>query len=566
MPRPPVTVRFTGGRAAEGPFNLGQLNIHQWLSGQEEHFFAAVSGVLDVPEGTTVEEVTAALAALIARHEGLRTTYVDGEEPRQRVHASGELAVDVYALEGADPHRTDLTRNLIRRLGAAGPYRMTELPIRAAVAVLPGESPVVHAAVIGCSHYAVDYQAMEILRREFADLVRDPSARRVGGPPLQPLDLAELERAPRSSRHDETAMNHWTSLLHRAPRCGYPAPRTTTERGSVCVELSSPAAAMALRAVTARTRTSPASVVLAAVCALISHRTGYRDLVLPTLSGNRFEPHLRQHVGSLAQTTLATVRVGDGTFDQLVRQAWAAVVHACRYGRYDVYERSAVARRVEHERGIVLDYDPLFNSLVTESRSVGGVAGLSDLDSARQATELRWQPMPAGGPPIRFDLYQTDERMRLGCWSSDVGRVSGRDVEALLLAVENVLIAAARGDLDMPGVRESMALEPIDYGAGWLLLDDGWVELGEVQRLVDEALPGGGARVFAEVDGRALVAYLARTESVWTAAQAHVRCMAALPAHATAVTPKYYVICETVPATPDDPAAWAGVSCQGSGR
>jgi hypothetical protein len=561
VPRPPVTVRFTGTRTAEGPLNLGQLNIHQWLSGQEEHFFAAVGGELDVPAETTVEAVTAALAALISRHEGLRTTYVDGEEPRQRVHAGGELVVDVYGLGGIPTDRAAVTRNLVRRLGAAGPYRITEPPIRAAVAVLPGTESV-YAAVIGCSHYAVDYQAMEILKREFAELVRDPAARR--GSPLQPLDLVALERAPKSSRHDDAALEHWTSSLRRAPRCGYPAPRVTAETGSVCVEMSSTAAALAVRAVTARTRASAASVVLAAVCALVSHRTGYRELVLPTLSGNRFEPHLRQHVGSLAQTTLATVTLGEGTFDQLVRQAWSAVVHACRYGRYDVYERAAVACRVEHERGIVLDYDPLFNSLVTESRPAGGmVTALSGLDTARRATELRRQPMPAGGPPVRFDLYETNELVRLGCWSSDVGRVPADDVEALLLAVENLLIAAAGGDLDTRAVRESMGLDPISYGAGWLRTDEGWVELAEVRRLVDEALPGTGARVLAD---RPLVAYLARTESVQTPEQAHARCMAALPAHATAVTPKHYVLCDTVPATPDDPAAWTGVSCQGSGR
>jgi hypothetical protein len=540
VPRPPVTVRFTGTRAAEGPLNLGQLNIHQWLSGQEEHFFAAVGGELAVPAGTTVDEVTAALAALVTRHEGLRTTYLDGEEPRQRVLAGGELVVDVYAVKGTPTDRAAMTRNLVRRLGSAGPYRITDLPVRAAVAVLP-DTETVYAAVIGCSHYAVDYQAMEILKSEFAQLLRDPVAR--WRPPLQPLDLVALERAPKSSQHEQAALEHWTSSLRKAPRCGYPAPRVTPERGSVCVEMTSTAAAMAVRAVTARTRASGASVVLAAVCALVSHRTGYRELVLPTLSGNRFDPRLRQHVGSLAQTAMATVTVGDGTFDQLVRRAWSAVVHACRYGRYDVYERSAVARRIERERGIVLDYDPLFNSLVTESRRTGQ-ATTADLASARAATELRRQPMPPGGPPIRFDLHEIDGVVRLGCWSSDTGRVSGSDVEALLLAVENVLVAAAGGDLDMNAVRESLAIDPISYGAGWLRTDDGWVELAEVQRLLDDALPGTGARIHATLDGRPLVAQLTPTASVHTPEQAHDRCMAALPAHATAVTPKHYVLCD----------------------
>jgi hypothetical protein len=533
----PVTVRFTGTRAAEGPLSLGQLNIHQWLSGQEEHFFAAVSGELDVPAGTRTDAVTAALAALVGRHEGLRTTYVGGDEPRQRVHAGGELVVDVYALDGEPAGRDAVTRNLVRRLGASGAFRIDGLPVRAAVAVLP-DTETVYAAVIGCSHYAVDFQAMEILKHEFATLVRDPAAR--FGSPLQPLDLAALERAPRAPGHDDVALAHWESMVRRAPRCGYPAPRATTERGAVCVELTSTAAALAVRAVAARTRTSAASVLLAAVCAVVSHRTGYRDLVLPTLSGNRFERHLRQHVGSLAQTALATVSVGDGTFDRLVRQAWSAVVHACRYGRYDVYERAAAARRIERERGIVLEYDPLFNSLAPESARAGGPVTARELAEARRATELRRQPMPSGGPPVRFDLYRTDGVVRLGCWSSDVGRVSGDDAEALLSAVENVVVAAAGGDLDMAAVGEALGIDPIDYGPGWLRTADGWVELAEVQRLVDEALPGTGARIHAELAGRPLVASLRATAAIQTPEQAHDHCMAALPAYATAVAPKHY--------------------------
>lgn len=572
VPRSPVMVRFAGTGPAEGPLTLGQLNILEWLSGESEQFFAAVAGALDVPTGTVTNEVTDALAALLGRHEGLRTIYIDGERPRQQVLATGELVVDVYSIESPDLELVDqagLVRQLTRRLRAAGAYRMTELPIRAALAVLPGGSPessVVHAAVIGCSHFAVDYQAMEIIKREFADLVRDPAARRIDGPRMQPLDLAALEHTPKALRHSQTVLSYWADRLSRMPGCRYPVPRVTEESGSVCIEMSSTAAALAVHAVAARTRTSRASVALAAICAVVSRRTGYQELVLPTLSGNRFEPHLHRYVGTLAQTTLATVRTGETTFDQLVRQVWAAVVHANRYGSYDVFRRLTIARQVEHERGVVFDYEPLFNSVVVESGPPPRTAEVptpGELETARSATELRWQSMPEGPTLIRFDLYQTDELIRLGCWSSDIGRIPGSEVESLLLAVENLLIAACGGDLDASRLRESIPLYPVDRGAGWLLVDGCWVELTEVQRLLDDALAPSKARIFAAVDNPSLVAYLARTESVRTPEQAHSRCMVALPSYPTAVAPQHYVICETVP---DNPAAWTEVYCEGSGR
>lgn len=589
VPRPSVTVRFSGTRSAEGPLNIGQYNILQWLRGESEQFFAAVAGELDVPAAAVVEDVAGALAVLIGRHEGLRTTYVDGDAPRQFVHATGDLVVEVYAIEAADPQRVDrasLSRDLTRRLRAAGAYRVGELPVRAALAVLPGDAstgsaPVVQAAVLGCSHLAVDYQAMEIVKREFADLIRGRTAPPTGGPPIQPLDLVALERTPKALRHEESVLGYWGDRLSRMPQCLYPVPRRTagdgparrgaTGSGSVAVELTSTAAGMALRAVTARTRTSRASVVLAAIGAVLSHRTGARDLVLPTLSANRFEPHLKHHVGSLAQLALITLTIGDTTFDRLVRQAWAAVVAASRHGRYDVDRQRAVAARVEHERGIVFDCEPLFNNLVIESgpatgRATAPLPTRGELEAARGATQIRRQPMPVGTTLIRFDLYGTDGVLRLGCWSSDTHRICDDEAESLLLAVENLLIAAASGDLDAGGVRGSIPLDPVERGPGWLFVDGCWVEVTEVQRLLDDALASTGARVFTAVRGVPLTARLARTGTVRTPGQAHAACMAALRAYPTAMAPQHYVICERIPDDPDDPAAWTDVYCQGSGR
>ncbi|MFI7550887.1 condensation domain-containing protein [Micromonospora sediminimaris] len=579
VPRPSVTVRFSGTRSAEGPLNIGQYNILQWLRRESEQFFAAVAGELDVPAATVVDDVAQALAVLIERHEGLRTTYLDGAEPQQFVQATGELVVEVYAIEAADPQlvdRASLARDLTRRLRAAGAYRIGELPVRVALAVSSGDAStssaeVVQAAVIGCSHLAVDYQAMEIIKREFADLIRDRGARPAGGPPIQPLELAALERTPKALRHEETVLSYWKDRFSRMPQCLYPVPRVAAGTGSVSVEMTSTAAGMALRAVTARTRTSRASVVLAAIGAVLSHRTGVRELVLPTLSANRFEPHLRQHVGSLAQLASITLTVSDTTFDRLVRQAWAAVVDASRHGRYDVDRQSAIARRIEHERGVVFDCEPLFNNLVIESgraagRATAPVPTPDELVAARRTTQLRRQPMPAGTTLIRFDLYGTDGQLRLGCWSSDTGRIPDDEVESLLLAVENLLIAAGSADLGARGIRDSIPLSPVQRGPGWRLVDGCWIEVAEVQRLLDDNLPSTGARIFAEVDGLPLVAHLARTEAIRTPEQAHAACLAAVKAYPTAMTPRHYVICERVPDNPDDPAAWRDVCSQGSGR
>jgi hypothetical protein len=350
-------------------------------------------------------------------------------------------------------------------------------------------------------------------------------------------------------------------------------PGTRASGESLAVELSSVAAAMAVRRVAARTRTSRSSVVLAAICAVVARRANYPELVLPLLSGNRFERHLVNYVGCLVQVSIATVEIGGRSFDELVRHTWTRAVKASRHARYDAAKRAAMDELTEHERGLRLSYVPLFNSLVPESWS-GLTAGVGfqpeEIDVALARTELRWRPMPGNGmgeeTPIQFRLNQVDGCLRLDMWSSDTGLLPRAELESLLLAIERLLVAAVHGDVAdgrMPGF---IGLEPIDGTPDRILVDYCWVDVADVQRLVDEAVGPAVARVFASASGRPLVAHLTATDAVHTPEQAHARTMAALARHPTAITPRYYVICRTAPPDPADPTAWPAPLATGSGR
>ena len=151
-------------------------------------------------------------------------------------------------------------------------------------------------------------------------------------------------------------------------------------------------------------------------------------------------------------------------------------------------------------------------------------------------------------------------------WSGDTGLVPRAELESVLLAVERLLVAAAHGDVPggrMPGL---IGLEPLAGTPDRILVDHCWVDVADVQRLVDDAVAPAVARVFASAGGRPLVAYLAATDAVRTPEQAHARCMAALAHHPTAITPRHYVICRTAPPDPADPAAWPPPLATGTGR
>ena len=565
-----IPVEFTGERAGEGPLTLGQLDLCAWLTGTPDQFYAILHVELPVPAAVSVDDLAEATAVLIARHESLRTTYLPGEQPRQRDAAAGVQMLEVCSLgagQWGPRDRPAVAKALVRWLRESPDP--TRRPVRVAVAIAPDIGDRVIACAAAFSHLAVDHDAIGILTRDFAELLGDPARRQAGRPGHQPLDQAELEATPAERRRADAALDRLREQSWRIPRCLYALPGARTSGESLVVELSSAAAAMAVRRVAARTRASRSSIVLAAICAVVARRANYRELTFRLSSNNRFERHLVNYVGSLAQSSTATVEIADKGFDELVGHTWTTVMEASRHGRYDGAKRAAMDELIEHERGVRFNHDPLFNSLVPESWS-GLTAGVGfqpeEADVALAQTELRWRPMPVSGTPIRFTLNQIDRCLRLDMWSGDTGLVPRAELESVLLAVERLLVAAGHGDVACGRMPEPIGLEPIAGTPDRILVDSCWVDVADVQRLVDEAAAPAVAHVFASAGGRPLVAYLAATDAVHTPEQAHARCMAVLAYHPTAITPRHYVICRTAPSDPADPTAWPAPVATGAGR
>lgn len=566
-----IPVEFAGERAGEGPLTLGQLDLYDWLIQNPDHLYVILCVELPVPAVVSADDVAEATAALIARHESLRTTYVPGEPPRQRVAAAGVQLLEVCSLgagQWGPRDRPAVAEALVRWLRESsdpGPH-----PVRMAVAVAPDAGGRVIACAAAFSHLAVDNGSIEILKRDFAGLLGDPARRPAGRPGHQPLDQAELEATPAERRRADAALDYLREQSWRIPCCLYALPGARTSGESLAVELSSVAAAMAVRRVAARTRTSRSSIVLAAICAVVARRASYPELVFPVSSSNRFERHLVNYVGSLAQSSIATVEIAGRSFDELAGHTWTRVIEASRHGRYDMAKQAATDKLAEYERGLRLPpHDPWFNSLFPESWS-GLTAGVGfqpeEIEVALARTELRWRPLPVSALPIRFRLKQIDGCLRLDMWSGDAGLVPRAELESVLLAVERLLVAAAHGDVAGGRMPELIGLEPIAGTPHRILVDYCWVDVADVQRLVDDAVAPAVAHVFASAGGRPLVAHLAGTDAVHTPEQAHARCMAVLAHHPTAITPRHYVICRTAPSDPSDPTAWPAPLATGTGR
>jgi hypothetical protein len=584
--KPPLLVAFRGDRGGEGPLTFGQRNILQWFSTAFDPVTASLVDLLEVPAQTTVTDVAECLATLVARHEGLRTHFLFGGQPRQRVAAAGSLAVAVHHLEQPAPRDAViavLSRQVQLALGtrmAADLRRLSDpiepavpadwvpqewapddLPLRAAVAVEGGS---VRGVVVAYSHLVVDAQAKQVLHDEFDALIsgadRGPQAA------VQPLDQATAEAGALWQRRAEAALDFWERALSRMPQSSYPAPTRTGLTGPTAVRLESASAAIALRHVAARLRTSRTSVVGAAVSAVLRARHGTETLLFPALSGNRFEPRLLRYVGTLVQGTVLEVRAAGLGFDDLVRELGTAAVRGGRHGRYDIDRRVALAQRIEWQRGVRFNYEPVFNSVVVDTEAGASPATLPAIPTGAAGGDLTSERVPPTEAALRLELRRLDDVMDLRAWTGDAARVSPDELTSLLRAVERLLVAAAGSDLSAAEVDAAIGLGRLDLGAGWTLVDSCWVEVAAVQRLLDDSFPDVPGRIFASVGGAPLVAHLVAHGQITTAERAHERCMSRLAGRMTAIAPQRYVLFGSAPADPDDPAAWSGAIAAGSGR
>ncbi|GGO15699.1 condensation domain-containing protein [Microbispora bryophytorum] len=584
-----MLVKYAGERAVEAPLTLGQINTLEWLGDDTRAgLYRMMEWAVTVPDGTTLDDVAETLAVLVERHESLRTSCVTGDSARQRVSGSGQVAVDVYetAAGAGSPIDPVEVTDLISALQARPVDDVGDPMLRAAVAVRDGA---IRLVLIACSHLAVDCESLAVVVRQFNWLIRHPAERRAGPLTHQPVDQAAAEHSPRGRRRAEASLRYWGQHMSRMPQSVYAMPRPTGggERevrhdyavpGAASGEgdplgcwLDSPALRLALPHIAARTQTTLPMVLSAAFCAVLAWRTGSTDLVFASLANNRIGRNLHDYVGTLAQDTLLAVDAGTTSFDELIRRAGSGTLRAAMHGLYDVKLLQSLQSEIGDRRGVLFQRDCACNinlfDFDGETRPAGPPEAARD---ALARTALRWHVPPYFRVLLLLRVIDSDGEPLLGLTTGHADLVPAAEIESLLLGIDRLLAAAATGDVDLRRMTEITGLTPVTRGPEWQRVDGCWIELPEVQRLVDDAVRVP-ARVIAvpDDDGRpVLTAYITAGGPVRTPREAHDACMSLLTGRYTAMAPGRYVICAGPPGDPDDPAAWRRrpVLAEGDGR
>ncbi|PCE21526.1 non-ribosomal peptide synthetase, partial [Burkholderia ubonensis] len=151
-----------------------------------------------------------AIDAIVARHDSLRTTFaLEGDAPRQRVHAGWRPELRIVDLAGADDAAV---RDAARRFALERFDLAAEPPLRVGLLTLGAHDALL---VVAMHHIVCDGWSLGLFAREFAHGYAN-------GAPLEPLpfgyaDYASRQRAAASGARLDAALERWRQRLAGAP-------------------------------------------------------------------------------------------------------------------------------------------------------------------------------------------------------------------------------------------------------------------------------------------------------------------------------------------------------------
>ncbi|MEZ4240533.1 MAG: condensation domain-containing protein [Myxococcota bacterium] len=267
-----------------------------------------------------------ALAAVVRRHDALRTTLRTSEDGEAWLHVDPHATVTVrHAVADDDAEVARIARDEARR-----PFDLAvDLPIRCLVV---RRTPVRHLVAITLHHSASDGASVEILVR---DLVAGYAARDTDAPPpaVRYLDYAVWQRATSSPAQLEEGSRFWRELLSGAPTVTLPPePEAGGAGGARRERRLPPALATAVRTFGDRHGVTSFMTLLAAFAVVLERRTGLHDLVVGTPVANRPRPELEPVVGFFANTLALRIDVGGApSFQALVERVKAVTLGALQH-------------------------------------------------------------------------------------------------------------------------------------------------------------------------------------------------------------------------------------------
>ncbi|HET7233067.1 MAG TPA: amino acid adenylation domain-containing protein [Longimicrobium sp.] len=345
-----------------------------------------------------VVAVERALAAVVRRHEALRTIFrEDDGVPAQVVVPFSGFILPVEDLSGVDEPALEVAVRRRADEEAARPFDLTAGPLFRAVLLRLGDDE--HVLLVTMHHIVTDGSSTEILFGELAGAYaayadgREPALPAL---PVQYADHAVWQRERLGGESLEREMNYWRERLSGAPELlplptDRPRPAVQTFRGSqvpvnIPVEL-----AERLQALGRAEGATLYMVLLAAFQALLARYGGSGDVVTGTPVAGRGRRETENLIGFFVNMLALRTDLSD---DPPVREALRRVREAMlgAYEHQDVPFEKLVAE-LRPERG--LSHSPLVQAVFTLANAGRG---------APSVPGLRVEGVEARSGTTRYDL------------------------------------------------------------------------------------------------------------------------------------------------------------------
>ncbi|HLM66501.1 MAG TPA: condensation domain-containing protein, partial [Longimicrobium sp.] len=398
-----LSERLHAGEAAHGPVlaPVERAGLAPLSFAQERMWFlermSPDAGMYNMPDALALdgpldaEALRAALETVVARHEVLRTRYVEVDGvPMQDVLPPPRFHLPVEEVaEEAVPGRMRADGRAPFDLGAG-------IPIRARLLRMAPER---HVLLLNVHHIAADGWSWGVLLREMT-LAYRAALRGVDAPlaplPVQYADYAAWQRAWLHGPVMEAQLAFWRGRLAGAPALlelpyDRPRPAEQDEEGGVLHAALPADVARAARLLARRDGATLYMVLLAAWTATLHRWSGETDVVVGSPIAGRARPETEGLIGLFVNTlAMRTDVAGDPTFRTLLRRVRETALEA--YAHQDVPFEQMV-----QETGVPrsLSHGPVFQVMF----------GLQNVPhGGLQMEGVRARALPDAARTSRFDL------------------------------------------------------------------------------------------------------------------------------------------------------------------
>lgn len=326
-----------GPRAGSGPAELSFAQQRLWFLDQmvPGNPFYNIPSALPLRLALDEGALRRALAAIVQRHESLRTTFVatpDG--PRQVIGAAYQALGDTVDLSTLAPPARQEELERLATHAARAPFDLSSGPLLRASLLRLGPSD--YVLLMTMHHIVSDGWSMGVLLREIMQLYAEFTSGRpspLAPLPIQYVDYAAWQRAALTPQRIEALLDYWRGQLANLPTLNLvadrPRPRMPSFAGAFLDVAYDQALSEALARLAHRHEATLFQVLLAGFKAVLARFAGQTDIVVGAPIANRTRPELEGLVGFFVNTlVLRTDLARDPAFSEIVARVRRSTIAA----------------------------------------------------------------------------------------------------------------------------------------------------------------------------------------------------------------------------------------------